>query len=196
MSRTVRRLLTVVLALSGVTIPVVAAAAPTPSVTATASPAARTVCATQWGSLAESVPALGGAPVTGIRAGRHTCFDRVVFDLAGRAAGYRVEYVGQVVQDGSGHTLRVPGVARLQVVLNHPAYDDRGNSTLRPAVRAAAQVADVRGFSTLRSVVYGGSFEGYTTFGVGVRARLPFRVLALDGTGGSRIVVDVAHHWS
>jgi hypothetical protein len=55
----------------------------------------------------------------------------------------------------------------------------------------------VRGYPTLRSVVYGGSFEGYTTFGVGVRARLPFRVFTLDGPGrGSRIVVDVAHRWS
>jgi len=29
-----------------------------------------------------------------------------------------------------------------------------------------------------------------------VRARLPFRVLTLDGPGsGSRLVVDVAHYW-
>jgi hypothetical protein len=41
-----------------------------------------------------------------------------------------------------------------------------------------------------------GSFEGQTTIGLGVRARLPFRVFTLDGPGnGSRIVIDVAHHW-
>lgn len=57
-------------------------------------------------------------------------------------------------------------------------------------------VEDVDGFTTLRSVVYGGGFDGYTTFGFGVRARLPFRVFVLDGPGGhSRIVMDVAHHW-
>jgi hypothetical protein len=45
-------------------------------------------------------------------------------------------------------------------------------------------------------VVYAGSFEGYTTLGVGTRARLPFRVFALAGPGGdTRIVVDVAHRW-
>ena len=58
-------------------------------------------------------------------------------------------------------------------------------------------MADVAGYRTLRDVVYGGTFEGYTTFGVGVRARLPFRVLTLAGPdGGSRIVIDVAHRWS
>ena len=191
MSRTVRRLLTVVLALTGVALPVIAAAAPASTV-----PSSPTACATRWGSLAEAVPAFGGAPVTGARAGRHACFDRVVFDLAGRAAGYRVEYVHEVVQDGSGDALRVPGGARLQVVLHHPAYDDSGDPTLRPALRAGRQVADVGSFSTVRSVVFGGSFEGQTTFGIGVRARLPFRVLTLDGPGsGSRIVVDVAHRW-
>ncbi len=32
--------------------------------------------------------------------------------------------------------------------------------------------------------------------GVGVRARLPFRMFSLAGPGtGSRIVLDVAHRW-
>jgi hypothetical protein len=32
--------------------------------------------------------------------------------------------------------------------------------------------------------------------GLGVRARLPFRVFKLDGPGeGSRLVIDVAHQW-
>jgi hypothetical protein len=32
--------------------------------------------------------------------------------------------------------------------------------------------------------------------GLGVRARLPFRVFTLDGPGSmSRLVIDVAHHW-
>jgi hypothetical protein len=54
----------------------------------------------------------------------------------------------------------------------------------------------VLGYRTLRDVVFGGSFEGYTTFAVGVRARLPFRVFVLAGPGThSRIVLDVAHQW-
>ena len=59
-----------------------------------------------------------------------------------------------------------------------------------------AHLASVSGYRTLRDVVYGGSFEGYTAFGVGVRARPPFRVFTLAGPGNhSRIVIDVAHHW-
>jgi hypothetical protein len=42
----------------------------------------------------------------------------------------------------------------------------------------------------------GGQLRGQTTLGVGVRARLPFRVTVLPGPGRhSRVVVDVAHTW-
>ncbi len=45
-------------------------------------------------------------------------------------------------------------------------------------------------------MTWAGSFEGQTTVGLGVRARLPFRVFTLEGPGdGSRIVVDVARYW-
>jgi hypothetical protein len=187
MSRTLRLLLTVVLALAALALPVAAATSPTPV------PVAATSCATPWGSTPESVTPLGAAPLTAVRTGRHDCFDRVVFDLAGPPAGYRVEYVDQVFQDGSGAVLPVPGGARLLVNVHHPAYDDAGNPTIVPPPTAGRQVADVRGYRTLRSVVYGSSFEGATTFGVGVRARLPFRAFVV---GGSRVVLDVAHRWS
>jgi hypothetical protein len=191
MSRTLRHLLTVVLALTAVALPVAAATAPTPV------PVAATSCATRWGSTGEWVMPLGAAPLTAVRTGRHDCFDRVVFALSGPAAGYRVEYVDQVFQDGSGAVLPVPGGARLLVNVNHPAYDAAGNPTIVPQPPAGQQIADVRGYRTLRAVVYGSSFEGATTFGVGVRARLPFRVFTLDDPGGgSRVVVDVAHRWS
>ncbi|BAS14136.1 conserved hypothetical protein [Arthrobacter sp. Hiyo8] len=45
-------------------------------------------------------------------------------------------------------------------------------------------------------MAFAGSFEGYTSLGLGVRARLPFRVFTLAGPGtGSRLVIDVAHMW-
>ena len=50
---------------------------------------------------------------------------------------------------------------------------------------------DLVGYRTFRSTRYGGSFEAITQFGLGVRARLPFRVFRLP----DRLVVDVAHHW-
>jgi hypothetical protein len=54
----------------------------------------------------------------------------------------------------------------------------------------------VRGYPTFRHLAWAGSFEGQTTLGLGVRARLPFRVALLAGPGGgSRVVLDVAHRW-
>jgi len=88
------------------------------------------------------------------------------------------------------------GGAKLSVVLLDPAYDILTGATTYPQ-GVGDHVANVRGYRTLRDVVYGGTFEGYTTVGIGVRARLPYRVFVLAGPGaGSRIVIDVAHRWS
>ena len=52
------------------------------------------------------------------------------------------------------------------------------------------------GYSTFRQVTFAGSFEGQTTIGLGVRARLPMRVKRIAGPGtAQRLVIDVAHHW-
>jgi hypothetical protein len=76
-----------------------------------------------------------------------------------------------------------------------PAYDiETGRSTLPTA---SPELVDVSGFRTFRQVAGAGSFEGQTTIGLGVRAKLPFRVFTLTGPGsGSRLVIDVAHRWS
>ena len=42
-------------------------------------------CGITWGSLAKSSARMVQGPVTGVRAWRHTCFDRLVIDVAGRA---------------------------------------------------------------------------------------------------------------
>lgn len=182
MSRTVRLLLVLLLTLVGTAVAVPSASATVP-------------CEITWGSLAKSAPALNSAPLVAVRTGREFCYDRVVFDLAGPAGGYSVRYVNTVTQDGSGAAVSVPGGARLQVVLNHPAHDASGNPTIQ--ARSGGSLADVRNFETLRSVVFAGSFEGHTTVGVGTRARLPFRIFTLAGPGENlRIVVDVAHRWS
>ena len=61
-------------------------------------------------------------------------FDRLVFELSGPSQGYRVEYVSQVTQDGSGEPVPLRGGAFLQVVLASPAYDENGQSTYRPTI--------------------------------------------------------------
>ncbi|WP_425600055.1 AMIN-like domain-containing (lipo)protein [Ornithinimicrobium sufpigmenti] len=156
-------------------------------------------CGVTWGSLekARSDSHVGDGTITNVRSGRHTCFDRVVVDIAGVAAGkvgYRVRYVDTVSEPGSGRPVPLDGGARMQVDVTVPAYDSSGEPTYSPKDRA--RVVDVTGYDTLRQVAIAGSYEGQTTFGVGVRARLPMRVLVLDGPGsGSRLLIDVAHRW-
>lgn len=156
--------------------------------------ASTSYCGLTWGSLAKSGEGMSSASVTGVRAGQHYCFDRMVVDLNGPAAGYTVKYVPQVVQDGSGLPVPLRGGARLQVTVNAPAYDAGGNPTYSPADKS--ELSNVAGYQTFRQVAYAGSFEGYTSLGLGVRARLPFRVFTLAGPdAGSRLVIDVAHYW-
>lgn len=165
---------------------------------ASASTAATTTCATttaHWGSLAKSLNRLTSAPISNVRAGRHPCFDRMVVNLKGKGAGYTVQYVSQVLSQGQGAVVPLRGGAKLDVVIKAPAnHINTGASTYNPANRR--ELVNVAGFSTFRQIASGGSFESHTTIGLGVRARLPMRVFILDGPGaGSRVVIDVAHHW-
>ena len=166
---------------------------------APAGPAAASSCGITWGSLAKSgTHDASFDTLRNVRAGRHACFDRLVIDLA-RApqfTAYSVHY-GTAHQEGTGTAIPLTGTD-MEIVLTSPAYDSNGTADV-PAGQHATNVVDVTGFRTFRQVAWGGSFEGYTTLGLGVRARLPFRVTVLDGAPGhptgARVIVDVAHAW-
>ena len=147
-------------------------------------------CGIRWGSLPEERNPGSTGQVTNVRTGRHACFDRLVIDVSGDAGGYFVRYVGQVRRDGSGTPVPLRGGARLEVVVTAPPVPT--DAWFLPN----GELLDPRGYRTFRHLAWAGSFEGQSTFGLGVRARLPFRVFVLDGPGtGSRVVVDVAHRW-
>jgi len=151
-------------------------------------------CGITGGSLPKVSERLTPTPITAVRAGQHACFDRFVVEVAGGAPGYRVRYVGAVAAQGSGDPIPLRGGAFFDVTVLAPANDANGQVTYVPA--NPREVVPVGGYSTFRQVAWGGSYEGYTTFGLGVRARLPFRVFTLAGPGShSRLVVDVAHRW-
>lgn len=157
--------------------------------------AATSHCGLVWNSLAKSKQAMSSASVANIRSGQHTCFDRLVITIKGKAPGFNVRYVSKVVQDGSGVPLKLRGGAFLQVTAHSPSYSAAtGKATFVPTNRS--EVTNVSKYQTFRQVAWAGSFEGNTTLGLGVRARLPFKVFTLTGPGtDSVLVVDVAHHW-
>ncbi|MEU8258493.1 hypothetical protein AB0C06_29980 [Micromonospora inaquosa] len=165
------------------------------SSTAAGSTSAAAYCGITWGSAEKSAGALSDGPLVDVRTGRHDCYDRVVFEFAGPVDGYAIGY-GETWTEGEGLALSpyTAGGALLRVSLRAPAYDDDHLGTVPYAV--GEHVTNLLRYPTLRDVVFGGSFEGYSTFAVGVRARLPFRVLVLAGPGThSRVVLDVAHQW-
>jgi hypothetical protein len=164
------------------------------AMTTTVATASTPYCGITWGSLTKSHTATAVAPLVGVRAGRNDCYDRLVLDIRADADGYRVEYVPEVYQDASGELVPLRGGAKLQIVAYAPAYDDNYGPTYQPA--DPRELVNVTGFTTFRQIAWAGSFEGQSNIGLGVRARLPFRVFVLDGPGtGSRLVIDVAHQW-
>lgn len=177
--------------IAGTATAVAAAGAPT---TASAAP----YCGVRWGSLAKTTP--GGpstrSPIVNVRAGQHPCYDRLVVDFAARPSAFHVRYVPAVTTQGKGDVLPLRGGAFLEIVLLTATYDiNTGAPTYVPA--NCHELVNVTGWRTFRQVADGGSFEGYTTIGLGVRARLPFRVFTLPGPGThSRVVIDVAHQWA
>jgi hypothetical protein len=183
--RVVAVLLTAVaLALLGLVAPAAASAAP--------------YCGITWGSLDRS-SAGGTGFLDDVRAGRHDCYDRLVLDIYGNRSfhSWRVGYVSHVTEDPSDRPVPLRGGAFLAITVQAPDHTPNGTLTYAPA--DPRELVDVSGYRTFRQVAWAGSFEGSSSIGLGVRARLPFRVLALSGipgtSNGTRVVIDVAHAW-
>jgi hypothetical protein len=130
-------------------------------------------------------PTLAGK-ITSVRVGSHPCYARLVVQTDGtRAPGFDVRYVPQIIADGSGAVIPVAGGAKLQVIIRDNGHDlnTGAKSFVLPRV----------GGATFKGLVEAGDFEGVETLGLGVRARLPFRVFTL--TNPPRVVLDVARTW-
>lgn len=193
---------------SATTLPATTLPATTAPATATrAGPEARPVqrCAAEtgsWNTLPESAPVLTQSALYNSRIGKHDCYDRVVFDINGPGpVGYDVRYVPVVTADGSGKPLPVAGGAALQVVVRAPAQGTPGDTSgHQPGVIFAPSGTRLHGpgglenWGCLREVRSAGSFEGQTTFAVGVRRQLPFSVGTwTDSNQTTHVTVDIAH---
>jgi hypothetical protein len=174
-------------------------AAPETTQTGTAAAACAPLPWPGWGTGAQLRASSTRAPLYLVRAARHECSDRVVFQLNGPdPVGYSVRYVDLVSEDGSGRPVPVAGGAALKVVINAPALgqDSHGyvGKVLAEPRADFYTPAELAGWSSLREIRYAGSFEGQTTIAVGVRARVPFHVFTVvDSSGDYRsLVLDIA----
>lgn len=117
--------------------------------------------------------------VSALAVGHHAGYDRLVLTFTGPLPGYSVAYVPQVVHDGSGRPVTLPGSAFVAVTL-------RPTSTAVPAPQDRTSPH----FPMLREVTGAGDFEAVTTYGVGLAGRSGMRVLTLGAP--NRLVVDFA----
>ena len=128
--------------------------------------------------------------VTNVRAAGHDGYDRVVFDLDGKGSGqpgWRVEYVDQATDDGSGHAVQVDGDAILRVSISGTATPM--DSGVEEFSGDRIEPADTE---SVDEIVYRYWFEGYTTAFLGIDdGERPFRVFLLENP--TRVVVDVQH---
>ena len=138
-------------------------------------------------ALSEQEPSGGPLTVTAVRVARQDGYDRVVFELAGRAAGqagWRVEYVDEARAQGSGDPVPVEGDAVLSVLITGTGYPmDTGQEEVAddPALPGDLEV--------VQDVVLGAVFEGQYEAFIGTSGEQPFRVTRLGDP--ERVVVDV-----
>ena len=175
-------------AVSAIAVSAMAVAAPATAAPRAAAPTM--ACSAHWGTNAKqrgSSMITVATRVRAVRAGKHGCFDRLVIDLSGgKRAPFSARYVKHIVADASGKVLKVRGRAKILIVVRGPAG--------RHYHANAVNLADVSGFKSFRQVRGAGSFERVTSIGLGVRAKLAFRVSEIGSSNsGWRIVIDVAH---
>jgi hypothetical protein len=129
--------------------------------------------------------------LTDVRTGRHACYDRMVIDIPGMTTSepalYWVQYVPGFAHPPSQTGIPVAGGAVIEIEFTAPVDD----SQYRVGLADPLPGLDFGNYRTFRDAKFGGYYDGGTHIGLGVRARLPFRVMVLP----DRLVVDVAHSW-
>ncbi|GAB3076626.1 AMIN-like domain-containing (lipo)protein [Micromonospora schwarzwaldensis] len=117
-------------------------------------------------------------------------FSRITFAFRGPTPSYRVGYVPQVVTEGRGAPVELPGTSYLSVRFSPAqAHDARGGRTADVPPAAI-------GFPTLLGWAAAGDFEGHLSFGLGLRTPdggpVPVRLGESTRPDGAHVVsVDV-----
>jgi hypothetical protein len=126
-----------------------------------------------------------------MRVGRHDCFERFVFQMAGagEVPGWSVGYQDPMAADGSGAPVELRGAADLAVTVGVWTVSDfEGRPEEWPPFEGPDDIVTT-GFVALREARNLYAFEGVTQIGLGVDRQRPFRVSWLEAP--LRLVVDV-----
>ncbi|MFF4263167.1 hypothetical protein ACFY7Y_06865 [Streptomyces virginiae] len=116
----------------------------------------------------------------------HPTYDRIVIDLQGSGSAVTVTPVPQLVYDGSGKPVPLPGKYFLEIRL-HPAaaHNDAGQN-----VYQGPKLQKIN-LSKLKGIALTGDYEGYVTFGAAFDTLPYYRAFPLHSP--ERFVVDIAH---
>lgn len=168
------------------------ASSSTPPVTdsPSAQPSPSEAVAAPFGLAPSSAPGIPDLSQAGVgvaaRVGRHTGYDRVVYEFNGpQPPRFVVRYVDEAIGDPSGEVVDVDGDSILEVLAYGVYYPEHGEPAPPPV-----SAASLRG-TVVASVtpIYGG-FEGIAQQFIGLRGeKRLFRVFTL--TGPSRLVIDI-----
>ena len=163
-------------------------ASPSSSPAANASPTPTMKWSTADVSLA-AVRQSGTAEVLDIRTGTHPelGYDRISIDFQGQAPAVRARYVDQVIQDGSGAQMTLPGGAYLQLTFTPAAAHNESGAASADVPRGV----QATGYPGLKSYVMNGDFEAVLSVALGQSSKAGFKINRIERGGNSTIYVDV-----
>ena len=109
-------------------------------------------------------------------------YDRIVFEFQGPLPLLQIEYVKQLIADGSGLPLHISGRAILRVHFTPAqAHGDTGQATAPERMSMKLPI--------VKEIVSAGDFEAVVTYGIGLAKKAETRILTLANP--SRVVIDV-----
>lgn len=108
-------------------------------------------------------------------------YDRVVFEFSGPVPLLRIEYVKDLISDGSGLPVPIAGRAILLVQLTPAhAHDEKGQTSAPARMKLKLPL--------VKEIVCAGDFEAVVTYGIGLSRKADTRILTMNNP--DRLVID------
>jgi hypothetical protein len=108
-------------------------------------------------------------------------YDRVVFEFADTLPQFRIEYVSELISDGSGLPVPIGGRSILLVQFTPAqAHSNTGQATAAARMKPKLPI--------VKEIVCSGDFEAVVTYGIGLAKKAYTRILTMDNP--YRLVID------